>query len=60
MKPTYGRTKSERKKARSEAHSQYASVDLSYNKNVNINEVSILLTVKFLYFNNLKNKLFYN
>lgn len=44
MKPTYGLTKSERKKNRSKIYSTYSNVDLSYNPNLDINTVSVLFT----------------
>jgi len=40
MKPQLGLTKAERKKFRVQAQKQYANIDLSYNPNLSIHDVS--------------------
>jgi hypothetical protein len=44
MKPSYGLTKSERKKYRAEMGQKYSNMDLSYNANSSIINVSLVLT----------------
>lgn len=43
MKPPCGLTKSERKKYRAEICQKYSNVDLSYNANLSIGDVSLFL-----------------
>lgn len=42
MKPIQGLTKNQRKKYRSEINAKYCDVDLSYNKNTDVQTVSII------------------
>jgi len=41
MKPVYGLSKSKRKQLRTQLHTQYPSVDLSYRVDLSIDNVSI-------------------
>lgn len=45
MKPTYGLTKSERKKNRSQMRSTYSNIDISFNPSLNISTVSVLFII---------------